>query len=134
LVPAGMERDWNGYYDIRAEESAAVLGGSDCRRRETVADERNDANGSGRKEMKLQSRFELLRWAHLVIVFSLVGLLGIVLAGLFVVVPLLQWLFHDIPYALPKWNHVGRMTLGVLFIAFVAGTVARYYEKRQSGR
>lgn len=84
--------------------------------------------------MRSNTKFELLRWAYFVVFFLLTGFIGIVLIGLFVVIPFLHWLLHDIPYALPPWNLVSRMALVVLFIGFFAGTVSWYYEKRSSGR
>jgi len=84
--------------------------------------------------MRSKTKFELVRWVHLVILFLLTGLVGILLIGLFLVVPSLNWLFHDIPYVLPTLNRVGRVAVSIFFISVFSGTVAWYYEKRQSGR
>jgi hypothetical protein len=84
--------------------------------------------------MKSEMKFELWRWGYFVILFLLTGLIGILLIGLFLAVPFLLWLFHDIPYALPTWDRIGRVSLLVLFIGLFAGTVTWYHEKRSTGR
>lgn len=83
--------------------------------------------------MKPKMKFELWRWGYFVILF-LVGTALIFLIAEVVAGPVLRWLLYDIPYALPTWTRAGRMAIAVLFISFVAGTVAWYYEKCQSGR
>lgn len=84
--------------------------------------------------MKSKTKFELWRWAYFVILFLLIGLIGILLIGQFLAIPLIRWLLYDSPYALPSWNQIGRLTLGILFIGFYAGTISWFYEKRRSGR
>jgi hypothetical protein len=84
--------------------------------------------------MKLKTQFELWRWAYFVVFFLLVGLIGILLAGEFLIAPLMRWLLDDTPYYLPSWNRIGRWLLGILFMGFYAGTISWYYEKRSAGR
>ncbi|MEB0140698.1 MULTISPECIES: hypothetical protein [unclassified Undibacterium] len=84
--------------------------------------------------MKSKTKFELRRWAYFVILFLLIGFIGILLIAEFLAIPLLRWLLYDIPYTLPSWNRLKRWTLAILFIGFYAGTISWYYEKRSSGR
>jgi amino acid permease len=83
--------------------------------------------------MKQKISFELWKWSYFVILF-LVGTGLIVLIGELLAGPLLRWLLHDIPYALPSWDRAKRWALIILFIGFFSGTVSWYAEKRSSGR
>lgn len=83
--------------------------------------------------MKRQTKFELLRWTHFVILF-LVAIGVMFFVAELLIGPLLRWLFHNIPYALPTWNRIGRIALAVMLSGVICGTLAWYYERRQSGR
>lgn len=84
--------------------------------------------------MKNPKNIEWYRWMYFVLLFLIIGVVGILMIGFVLVGPLLKWIVYDIPYTLPSLNYVIRMGLAVSFIAFISGTVAWFYEKHQSGR
>jgi hypothetical protein len=84
--------------------------------------------------MKSKLKLELLRWFYFVILFFLVSFFGVLIIGMFIAIPFLNWLLNDISYTLPEWIFVKRLAWAVVFIAFFAGTVTWCYEKRSSGR
>ncbi|KVM98997.1 hypothetical protein [Burkholderia diffusa] len=83
--------------------------------------------------MKLKTSFELFRWTH----YFLTWFIGM---GLCITIielaagPALQWLFYDIPYQLPTWDRVGRLTVFVVVSSLLIGTLIWFYEKKRSGR
>jgi hypothetical protein len=84
--------------------------------------------------MSPKTKFNFWRWSYFVVLFLVIGLVGILLIGLFIAVPFLKWLMYDIPYALPTWDQIVRIALANVFIGVFCGTIVWYYEKSQSGR
>jgi hypothetical protein len=72
-------------------------------------------------------------WLYFVLLF-LIGAGLMMIIGELLATPFLRKIFYDIPYALPSWNRISRLTLALLFIGFFAGTISWYCEKRSSGR
>lgn len=83
--------------------------------------------------MKPKTSFEMYRWLYFFILW-VIAMSGIVLLSEFAVGPAIQWLFNDIPYSLPTWHRLGRMSLFVLFMGLFGGGVCWFYEKKSSGR